>query len=173
MDLKQIVLQETGYNEYAEWKVKWDKVKPQLDCLWYAKIKNPLMYSCHEEAIYDFFQHKDAQGISVFDKAMPEGSKWRRLFKKDVNESNIGELAGTYAAAARAQLKKRVFEMKFGKGYFSFDLLVISFSAFDNGRIVSTCLEAPCSWGKMFNISENGPSNYHDRIMAVWMPEAE
>jgi hypothetical protein len=171
MDLKQIVLQEAGYNEYAEWKIKWDKVKPELDCLWYAKIKTPLIYSCHEEAIYDFLQHKDAHGISVFDKAMPEGMKWRRLFKKDVNESNIGELVRTYADAARAQVKKRVFEMKFGDGYFPFDLLIISFSAFDNGRIVSTCIEAPSHWQDVLQISGNKPSSYHDRMMAVWMPE--
>ncbi len=172
MDLSQIVLREAVFDDFAEWKEKWDNVKPYQDYIWYGRIENPLTYNCHEEAIRDFLQHKDAQCISVFDKAMPEGMKWRRLFKRDVNESNIDMLVGTYATAARAQVKKRVFEMKFGSGYQSFDLLIISFSMFDNGKVVSACLDAPYMWSRMLNISGNGPSRYHDRIKAVWMPEA-
>lgn len=173
MDLKQIVLSEISFREFAQWKEKWDKVKPEMDCVFYAGIQNPLVYSCHEEAIYDFFKHEDAQGISVFDKAMPEGSKWRRLFKKELNKFNIEKLTGIYAAAARAQTKKRVFEMKFGSGYHSHELLILSFSAFDDGKVVSTCLEAPPRMKDKVTIKNNEELKpYCDRINAVWMPEA-
>lgn len=171
MELGQIVLRETNFAEFAKWKERWDKVKPYQDYIYYAAIQTPLTYQSYEEAIHDFFQHKDAQGISVFDKTMPEGSKWRRLFKNDLNDSNIDKLIGVYASAARAQIKKRVFEMKFGSGYQSFDLLIMSFSSFGDNRIVSTCIEAPYIWTRALNIPGDKPRRYQDRMMAVWTPE--
>jgi len=173
MDLTKIVLEQVEFPDFENFLSYWHKdEQDDIDCVFYSRIKNPLMYETYEYAIEDFFNHPVANQLSVNEKG-----RWKRVNAR--YDYNLEKVVEDFSETARADAyKQNFFEMKFGYGMHSYDLLVVSFVELHNKVIVGHDVRVPMNMSSYLSIKQqknseeiqSGERFEYKRAHGIWVP---
>jgi len=154
MDLTKIVLEQVECADFDEFASYWHKdQRDYWPIIMYARITSPLAYERYEDAVRDFFTHPEANQLAV-----NIGGPWAKVNVRFFNKRDLEKVVEEYSATAREdKYKQNFFEMKFGYGIDSRELLIISFAEVDK-KIIGHDVRLPMTLSHYVTIKLKEPA---------------